>query len=193
MKSDISSEFIQFTARPWWYTIRGVAMITVGGIIAVLCIIAPDVYMLGKSGSSWIPVIGTIVLLVGILHCIDALVSESSQGFLFNMQGGILDIVVGFLVLFSISDEPNSLNLLIVGYMLTQGIYRNVLLSAEKIPNPVSNRVTGLISIILGTLIWIDWPSAATWFLAFSLSVDIGFRGWVLIVMASSLKKDTSN
>ncbi len=43
------------------------------------------------------------------------------------MQGGILDIVVGFLVFFSNTNEVNYLNLLIVGYMLTQGIYRNVL------------------------------------------------------------------
>jgi uncharacterized membrane protein HdeD (DUF308 family) len=76
---------------------------------------------------------------------------------------------------------------LIVGYRLTQGIYRNILLPVAEIRNPLSNKITGVISILLGLMIWIDWP-ASMWFIAFSMSVDIGFRGWVLIVMASSIK-----
>ena len=191
MESKKTSELIQFTAKPRWYTFRGSVMIFAGGIIATLSIIAPDVNMLGES-ASWVPVISVIVLLVGILRCSDALASETAQGFLFNMQGGTLDVVVGFLVIFHTYDEPNDLNLLIVGYLLTQGIYRNILLSVAKIRNPMPNRVTGLISIILGIMIWIDWPTSI-WFIAFSLSVDIGFRGWALIVMASSLKMEPVN
>ena len=190
MKSINPSELIQFTAKPRWYTIQGKAMIFIGGGLAILSIVSPNVYMLGKS-ASWVPVIGIIVLLVGIIRCLDGLASETAQGKLYNMQGGILDIVVGFLVVFSTNDEVNYLNLLIVGYLLTQGLYRNILLSVAKIRNPLPNRVTGLISIILGIMIWIDWP-ASLWFLAFSLSVDISFRGWALTVLASSLKKETT-
>lgn len=166
-------------------------MIFIGIIIAVLCIVSPDVYMFGGD-TSWAPVVGIIVILVGILRCIDGLASENAQGFLFNMQGGVLDIVVGVLVAFGGDSAVNSLNLLIVGYLLTQGIYRNILLSVAEIRNPVSNRITGLVSIILGIIIWIDLP-ASLWFIAFSLSVDISFRGWALIVMASSLKTNFNN
>jgi uncharacterized membrane protein HdeD (DUF308 family) len=190
MKSINPSELIQFTAKPRWYTIQGKAMIFIGGGLAILSIVSPNVYMLGKN-ASWVPVIGIIVLLVGIMRCLDGLASETAQGKLYNMQGGILDVVVGFLVAFSTNDEVNYLNLLIVGYLLTQGLYRNILLSVAKIRNPLPNRVTGLISILLGIMIWIDWP-ASLWFLAFSLSVDISFRGWALTVLASSLKKETA-
>lgn len=188
MSSKKSTELRQFTSRPMWYTLRGIAMILIGGGIAGLCILAPKVYMLGEN-FSWVPVIGVVVLFVGVFRCIDALATETAQGFLVNMQGGILDIVVGFLVLFSISGEPENLNLLVVGYMISQGIYRNILLSVAKTPNPMSNRITGFISIVLGILIWIDWPTTAPWFLALSLSVDVSFRGWALIVLASSMKK----
>ena len=191
MNSKISSELIQFTEKPWWYSIRGSAMIAIGGVIAMLSIVAPNVYIMGKD-LSWIPVIGIIVLLNGVLRCIDGLASETAQGFLFNMQGGVLDIVVGFLVVFSPSTEVNYLNLLIVGYMLTQGIYRNILLSVAEISNPLPNRITGGISIMLGIMIWVDWP-ASIWFIAFSMSVDISFRGWALFVMASSIKKEPAN
>ncbi len=163
-------------------------MILIGGMFATLSLVAPDVYMLGEN-ASWVPVISLIVLLVGGLRCIDAFVSDSPQGFLFNMQGGILDLVVGFLVFFSTNDETNYINLLIVGYMLTQGLYRNILISKARFHNPISNQVTGLISIVLGLMIWFDWPTSM-WFIAFSLSVDISFRGWALMVLASSLKME---
>lgn len=167
-------------------------MLILGGGLATFCIVAPNVYMLGEH-FSWVPVAGVMVFLVGCLRCIDAFTSKSVQGYLLNMQGGILDIVIGFLVLFSINDKPDNLHLLIVGYMVTQGIFRNVLLSAANISNPVSSRVTGIISIILGILIWFDWPTSAPWFLALSLSVDISFRGWALIMLASSLKKEPAD
>jgi uncharacterized membrane protein HdeD (DUF308 family) len=191
MKSKITSELIQFTSNPRWYTILGSSMIFLGIIIAALSLISPNVYILGNH-ASWLPVVGVVVLLVGVFRCIDGLASETAQGYLFNMQGGILDIVVGFLVFFSNNMTANNVNLLIVGYLLTQGIYRNVLLSFAETPNPLSNRVTGMISVILGIVVWINWPTSM-WFISFSLSVDISFRGWVLIVMASSLKAKLLN
>ena len=182
------SDLRQFTSKPWWYITRGIGMIVIGIAVSVLCVVAPNVYMLGES-FSWIPVIGVVILFVGIFRCIDALATQTAQGFLVNIQGGVLDIVTGVLVLFSISGQPEDLHLLIVGYLVTQGIYRNVLLSVAKVPNPVSNRITGFISIFLGILIWIDWPTSAVWFLALSLSIDVSFRGWALIALASALKK----
>ena len=162
-------------------------MLIIGGGIALLCLVAPNVNMLGES-FSWIPIIAMVIFILGFLRCIDGFTSESLQGFLLNMQGGVLDLVIGFLILFSINDEPDNLSLLIVGYMLTQGIYRNVLLSAVNTRNPASSRITGIISIILGLLIWADWPTSAPWFLALSLSIDVSFRGWALLMLASALK-----
>ena len=191
IKSKITAELIQFTSRPWWYTIQGGAMITVGIIIGGLCVVSPDVYMFGKD-ASWAPIIGVIVVLVGMLRCIDGLASENAQGFLFNMQGGVLDVITGIIVVLSSDDAVNNLNMLIVGYLLTQGVYRNILLSVAETPNPLSNRVTGLVSILLGIIIWIDSP-ASLWFIVFSLSIDISFRGWTLVTMASSFKASPDN
>ncbi len=187
--SERSTELEQYTEKSLWYTSRGVLMIIIGGLIAIMCIIAPNVQMLGEK-FSWIPVIGVIVFLVGCLRCLDAYMAKTLQGFLLNMQGGVLDVVVGIFVLFSIDGEPGDLVLLIAGYMVTQGVLRNILLSVVNIRNPKSNRVTGIISVVLGILIWLGWPTSAPWFLAFSLSVDIAFRGWAVMMLASSIKND---
>lgn len=190
MKSTNSHELRQFTSKPWWYSVRGGVMIFVGGIVATLCLFVPNVHMLGES-FSWLPVTGVIVFILGLLRFLDAFTSKSLQGYLLNMQGGILDTVVGTLILFGISDEPDRLIYLIAGYLFTQGILRCVLWSAVIIDNPISTRITGLVSIILGFLIWYGWPSSTTWFLALSISVDISFRGWALLMLATSLRKES--
>ena len=189
MKSASLSDLKQFTSNPWWYTVRGVMMIVAGGGIAIFCIIAPDVHLLGER-FSWLPFVGVVLFFLGFFRCIDAYTSQTVQGYLLNIQGGILDLVTGFLVLFSVNDSADYLNLLIVGYMVTQGIFRNVLITVANVQNPLPSRITGMISIILGILIWIEWPSSAPWFLALSISIDISFRGWALIMLASSLKKE---
>lgn len=191
MENHKKTELAQFSSRPWWYKIRGAGMIVVGGGVAVLCLLAPEVYMLGER-LSWLPIISMMMIVVGFFRCIDAYAAPTAQGFLVNMQGGVLDLVTGFLILAGITGQAESLHLLIVAYLLVQGVYRNILLSVANVPNPISNRITGLISIILGLFIWADWPTSAPWFLALSLSVDASFRGWALIVLASSLKPATS-
>lgn len=185
------TELKQFKARPLWYTLRGIVMILSGGGIAVLCLMAPNVYMLGDN-LSWLPAVSALLLLVGILRCSDAYSAHSAPGFLVNMQGGVLDVVTGGLLLLNIGEDAAKLQLLLVGYMVAQGIYRNILLSVAKVPHPVANRITGFISIGLGVLIWSELPTVAPWFLALSLSVDVAFRGWLLVVLAASLKKQTS-
>lgn len=65
-------------------------------------------------------------------------------------------------------------------------------MSVVSIRNPLSNRITGIVSIIMGILIWLQWPLMAYWFLALALSIDVGFRGLALIMLASSIKKDPS-
>jgi uncharacterized membrane protein HdeD (DUF308 family) len=182
-------EFRQFTSHPKWFSIRGGIMMLLSIAITSLCIMAPNVYLLSES-FSWLPIVAMILLAVGFLRCLDATLSITKQGFLLNMHGGVLDVVVGGLILFSVSSQPDRVIYLIAGYLFNQGILRNILLSVVTIRNPLSNRITGLVSILMGFLIWFEWPSVAPWFLALSLSVDIGFRGWALIMLASSIKAE---
>lgn len=188
MPSEKNSGLKLFTVSPWWYTIRGIPMLLLGGGIALMCLYASDINMIGAK-FPWFLAMGIILLIVGILRVIDAYVSDSVPGFLLNMQGGILDIIVGAFILSTIDGEPRMLSHLIAAYMLAQGLFRNIFISVITISNPITNRITGLISIILGILIWFSWVTLDSWFLGFALSIDVSFRGWGLIMLASSMRK----
>ena len=106
-----------------------------------------------------------------------------------NMQAGIFDAVCGFIILTNIHAEALVLSLLIAAYLFTQGLFRIVLTYSTQIPNPKSVRFGGFLSVLLGIMIWMNWPFSSLWFLSFALSVEITTRGWALMFYAHSVKK----
>ena len=173
----------QFSSPPWWYKTRGTIMLALGAILAMFSLFAPGVQMMGKD-YSWLPMICFIILTIGGLRCFDAYLAQHSKGFFLNLQNGILDCVVALLVLFSLSGHPDRLSLLIAGYLISAGLLRVVVTFVVKLDNHFETRIGGLVSLILGLLIFAPVFTAAPWFLSLALSVEVGLRGWALIVLA---------
>ena len=174
--------------RPQWFMFRGAMMLVLGSILLTFTVLVPDMKMLGES-ASWLPVSSTLVMVIGILRCVDAFMANNKALFLMNMQAGIFDAVCGFIILTNIHAEALVLSLLIAAYLFTQGLFRVVLTFSTQIPNPKSVRVGGFLSVLLGIMIWMNWPFSALWFLSFALSAEITMRGWALLFYAHSVKK----
>ena len=165
-------------------------MFVTGTILLICAIVAPDVMMFSVGVSaSWLPLSSSLVLLVGVLHSIDAFASERTSLFLLNMQGSIIDIVCGGVILTSIGAEPLTFSLIIAAYLIIQGLFRIIVTFSIKIHNPTSTRIGGVISVLLGLMVWSNWPFSALWFLSFVLSAEIANRGWVLMCYAYSVNK----
>lgn len=180
---------LQQTSISWWrYLMRGAVMLVLGVILILLTILKPDVMIFHSRDSSWLPLCGFIVLVIGCLECFDALVAKESKDFYLNLQNGLLDVVVAGLLVISSGDDPIRLSLLISAFMIIKGSYRIVLSYALSNINVTLARVGAGISILLGVMIWMQWPSSAGWFLAFCLSTEIVFRGWAVILFALWLK-----
>ena len=179
-------------SRPWAYLLRGWIMLLLGATLMLLTALKPHVKFFSVD-FSWLPVVGLLLMLVGVPRCLDGIRSAKSPGFFYNFQGGILDTVVGFLVFSSIGKDPAFLVLLISGYLMTQGLFRFILSFLVPLKNPRSTQIGGLLSLILGILVWMQWPLMATWFLSLSLSTEITTRGIALIQFADSLKSQKPN
>ena len=177
-----------FIHGPWWFMFRGGMMLVMGTILLICAIVAPNVQMLSTS-SSWLPVSSALVLLVGILRSIDSFASDRTSLFLLNMQGSMIDIVCGFIILTNIGAEPLTFSLLIAAYLIIQGLFRIIVSFSIQMHNPTSTRIGGLVSILLGIMVWMNWPFSELWFLSFVLSAEIANRGWVLMCYAYSVNK----
>mgnify|MGYP000246903385 CR=1 FL=1 len=82
---------------------------------------------------------------MGILRCLDSLMSLRSTRFQYNLQGGLFDLVVGLLILFNVGEDPVLLGLLISGYLITQALSLIILSFVISFRNPTSTRVAGVL------------------------------------------------
>jgi uncharacterized membrane protein HdeD (DUF308 family) len=180
---------LQHTGISWWrYLIRGVVMLVSGAILILLTIFKPDVMLFHARDMSWLPLCGFAVLAVGFLECFDAFMTKESKDFFLNLQNALLDVVVAGLLVFSSGDDPSKVSLLIAAFMIIKGSYRIILSYAIQNSNVTFARMGAGVSMVLGLLIWMQWPTSAAWFLAFCLSTEIGLRGVGIITFALWLK-----
>ncbi|MGR9086994.1 MAG: HdeD family acid-resistance protein [Gammaproteobacteria bacterium] len=167
---------------------RGSIMLCIGVLLAAAALFKPDVMMFSTREFSWLPVAGFVVLTVGILECFDAFIARELRDFFLNLQNGVFDVVVAALIIFSIGDDPARLSLMIASFLMVKGIIRIILTHATQLPHKTSTLIGACASVLLGFLIWVEWPTSAAWFLAVCLSSDIGFRGWSLMMFAFWVK-----
>jgi len=180
---------LEHTGTNWQrLLLRGSLMLLIGvGLIAGAAF-KPDVIIFQVREFSWLPICGFVVLAVGLLECFDAFTTKELADFFLNLQMGVLDVVVGGLIIFSIGGDPTRLGLMIAAFLIIKGIFRIVLAQATHIPNIVSTTIGAVVTIILGLLICLEWPASAGWFLALCLSAEIGLRGWALMMFAFWIK-----
>ena len=164
-------------------------MLLIGASLAIASMFNPGGSVMHAGDFSWLPVAGFVVLLVGFLECFDAVIAKELRDFFLHLQSGVLDVVVAGLIIFSIGDNPARLSLLLVAYLIVKATMRIILSHATQLPQKASTMLGAGVSMVLGFLMWAQWPTSAAWFLAFCLSTDIGLRGWSLMMFAFWLKR----
>ena len=175
---------------PWWlWLAQGSLVLIVGTLFAIESLLKVDVYILSTVEFSWLPICAMIILVLGFFDLIDAIFAKEVCDFMQRMNAGVLDVVFGVLLLFGVSDTPDRLSLMIALYLLVRSILRAVFAVTLRIPHLSLTLAGCVISLILGLMIWLEWPTHESWFFAFSLSTEIAFRGFLMICFAYFIKK----
>lgn len=172
--------------------IQGLVVLLTGVTLALASVFKSDTIILFAHGFSWLPLSGMAILALGVVECLDALRAKEPRDFLQNLQVGVLDAVIGGLIILSVAEKPARLSMMIAAFLIVRGIVRITLVYALRLPQTVSTSIGGLASIILGYLIWLEWPTTAGWFLSLSLNIEIAVRGWAMMVFALWVKKQKS-
>lgn len=164
--------------------VQGALIIMTGATLAMASALNPDAIVLTARHLSWLPVSGMVILSLGLLECLDAALAKEARDFLQNLQVGVLDAVIGGLIILSVTEEPSRLSMMIATFLIVRGIVRLTLVHALRLPHTVVTSIGSLVSIIMGFLVWMEWPSAEGWFISLCLNVEIAIRGWALMTFA---------
>jgi len=130
--------------------------------------------------------VGSLVLLGGILQLILGVKAESWGSRIFGMILGLVALACGLLLIAHPLFSLGFLTWLLAGYLVLDGILQIV--QALDIKPDRGWGVTllaGTLSVLLGVLIWRQWPLSGAWAVGILVGVKILLSGWSMIVCGS--------
>jgi uncharacterized membrane protein HdeD (DUF308 family) len=157
-----------------WFVLLGVALILVGDVVLGSEVIASLATAIA---------IGALMLISGVTETIGAFWCKGWSGFFFLLSG-LLSIIVG--VLFLRAPLGALLALLLACFLLVSGLFRIIAALSYRFAAWNWSLVSGIIDVILGIMIWQQWPASALWVLGLFLGISLVFRGcnWISLGLA---------
>lgn len=136
-------------------------------------------------------VVGWLLLIVGVAQLVHAFAVRGWRGTLTSALGGVLALLVGFLMTLNPGAGTATLTLLVTAFLLVGGLFK--LISAFRV-RPAFGWLWllagGVLSMLLGLLIVAQWPGSAAWVIGLFVGVDLIFTGWTLVMLALLARRD---
>jgi uncharacterized membrane protein HdeD (DUF308 family) len=164
-------------SRNWgWLLAFGILMI----ILGIFAIGAPVVATIAFQ-----VVLGWLLVIGGIAEGIHAFMAQNWRGFLFELLSAILYVVVGALLLFNPLLGAAALTLLLAVFLVVEGIFKIIMALRVR-----DHRgwgwvlASGILSLILGAMIWAQWPASGLWVIGLLVGIQLLFTGWSVVMLA---------
>ena len=122
--------------------------------------------------------VGWLMMAGGVLETIHAFSCKAWSGFFIDLLAGILYVVVGFMIVVSPGASAVALTLLMALFLIFGGIFRIVVSLSVRYQHWVWLLAHGAINLLLGILIWRQWPLSGLWVIGLFIGIDMIFNGW---------------
>jgi uncharacterized membrane protein HdeD (DUF308 family) len=166
--------------RLWWlFLLLGLVSIFVG-LVAI--------------GSTFVAtlasvvVFGVLLLAAGITEVIHAVMVRNLRGFALHLLGAALYLLVGLFMLEDPVRAAAVLTLLLSAYLLVGGVLRIVFALAVQFVSWPWVLVNGVVDVVLGVLIWREWPGSSLWVIGLFVGIDLLFNGWSWVILALTVR-----
>jgi uncharacterized membrane protein HdeD (DUF308 family) len=168
-----------------WFLAFGILLIGLG----VAAISAPLVATLTAE-----LLFGWLLVISGIAHGFHAYKAHNWKGSLLQIVLGVFSVVVGIMLLLYPLRGVLSLTLVLAIFFVAEGIAKIIMaVQLHSTPKWGWLLVSGLLGILLGALIWVEFPSTAAWVLGVLLGIDLIFSGAVLVMLALAYRSEVTD
>lgn len=134
-------------------------------------------------------VLGTFALIAAGAEIASAVWSRRWEGTMVHLLTGVLYAVAGFLLITRPAQMAAALTLVMAVVFLVSGAFRIALALTLRFHNWGWEALSGLVSVLLGILIWQEWPYSSTWVIGLFVGIDLLMVGWTWVILALGLKK----
>ena len=158
------------------------------GILMFVCgILAISLPLASSIGI--VILLAWLILFVGISHLIFAFHSHSVGGFLWQV---LLALIYGAAAIYMLMNPllgVLSLTLLLAVFLLVEGILELALyFRIRQVRNAGWVLFDGIVTLILGILIWTHWPSSAVWVIGTLVGISLIFSGISRFMLAMAVR-----
>jgi uncharacterized membrane protein HdeD (DUF308 family) len=164
-----------------WFIALGTLLILLGVACAASALTTTYLSMAALSG---------VLLVGGLFRGIAALTARDWAGSLLLVLSAALYMVVGVLTFRHPIAAALALTLLFAALLLGVGLFRVIASVWYQFPHWGWVAVSGVISIILGLMLWNAWPASGLWFIGFCVGIDLIAEGLGWIMLTASAQHD---
>jgi len=166
--------------KPGWFLFLGIVYVFAG----ILAILTPEVVTLLS-----VVFFGVLLLVAGIATLIHAFWTHHWDGFAVQLLAGILASVAGFLLISDAAAGAAVITIILAAYFLVSGFFRlGFGIMRASLHHRTALILSGAITLLLGVLIAVHWPSSSLWVIGTFVGIDLIFYGFSLITLARALK-----
>jgi uncharacterized membrane protein HdeD (DUF308 family) len=176
----LSSGIDEVREHSTWFLVIGIALVILGMIAigyAVEMTIVSVVFL------GWLLIIG------GIFEVIHGFSRRQWSGFFINLLAGVLYAVAGGVMIANPALAAVSLTLLIAIILIVAGVFRLIVAFSTPLHHGGWLILNGVISILLGIMIWNSWPVSGLWVIGLFIGIDMIFDGWTEIMLALTARR----
>jgi uncharacterized membrane protein HdeD (DUF308 family) len=166
--------------RRWgWLMTLGILMVVLGTIALII---------MPAATIGTVLVLGWLLVVSGIIEAVHAFRVRRWGGIFLHLIGGILGVLVGLLIVTHPVAGALAWTLLFASFFTVIGIFRLVAAIRLKFPNWGWAAFDGAVTLLLGVLLWAQWPWSGFWFLGFAVGFSLLLRGWSYVMFAIALR-----
>jgi len=142
-------------------------------------------------GKITVVLLGILFILGGGLRLSFAIFSSSTGSKLLRYIFSILMILIGIWLIATPDVGLKILTVALAVYFIADGI-SSIVYSFSVMPRAAGTYLllNGIISLLLGILIWANWPHAGNYFLGIYVGIKLLFDGLALYMTSKALKKN---
>jgi uncharacterized membrane protein HdeD (DUF308 family) len=172
--------------RWWLFLIVGALMFVLG----LLAISSPA--FMATLTVVVVIYVGILLLVAGAAHVVAAFSTRIGGGFFFHLLAGVLDAIIGLMMVARPDRMLGVLTALLAVLFLVGGLFRAGVAVALQPPRWGLMVLSGLLGVALGVFILIDLDENQVWVIGLLVGVELVFRGisWVITSLALRQFKD---
>jgi uncharacterized membrane protein HdeD (DUF308 family) len=164
-----------------WFILLGIVFI-VGGVFAIA--------MPFIAGLTVTVIFAVVLAWIGIMQLIQAWSVKSWGGFIWELIIGLIMLIGGIAIWIDPILGALTLTIVVAAVFLAKGVFQLVMAFKMRPHAGWGWVVTaGIFSVIVGLIIWLDWPISTTYALGTLAGISLILSGWSNIMVAVAARR----